>query len=336
MAGRLRSRGRRVSVEETRDALLALGVVDPSDKVVVSAALNATLVKGFPLAFADLSASPETQWAEHEPQSGSEAESAQPPEGPKESRELESRYSPEGRSNYPPDEEGPNRKKWNDAVRELVSQVYTIRGHRHHQGSRGRIDMRHTLMLESRRLGESPVFARSIKKVTKANVLLLCDVSASMALSRPFILGFCASVRRVVPKSEVFFFDTNLEKVTRYVEASRSDLVQTLERFGGPYGGGTRIGHSLRKFRTAYGHLLSTRTTVIIVSDGWDVGDLDMLRSEMSELQRRSHMMIWINPLMDLPSYAPEVEGMRCVLPLIDMLLSPRDVELGRYPKQFA
>jgi uncharacterized protein with von Willebrand factor type A (vWA) domain len=89
------------------------------------------------------------------------------------------------------------------------------------------------------------------------------------------------------------------------------------------WSGGTRIGFSLAQFNQRYGQrLLTKRTVAVIISDGWDLGDKDLLRREMARLRRKVHTVIWLNPLAGDPGYEPICAGMRTALPFVDFLLA--------------
>jgi len=67
--------------------------------------------------------------------------------------------------------------------------------------------------------------------------------------------------------------------------------------------------------------LVSRRTVVVILSDGWDLGGKEILRREMAELSRKAYCVIWLNPLAGDPEYQPVCHGMRIALPFVDYFL---------------
>jgi uncharacterized protein with von Willebrand factor type A (vWA) domain len=73
---------------------------------------------------------------------------------------------------------------------------------------------------------------------------------------------------------------------------------------------------------------------VIIISDGWDRGDVGQLQSELARLQRSAHRLIWLNPLLGSAGYEPLTRGMAAALPHCDDFLAAHNVEalddLGR------
>ena len=93
------------------------------------------------------------------------------------------------------------------------------------------------------------------------------------------------------------------------------------------WGGGTRIGESLATFNRRWGRrVLGHAATVVIISDGWDRGDPDLLAAEMAHLQRLSHRLIWLNPLLGLAGYEPLTRGMRAALPYVDDFLASHNL----------
>lgn len=84
------------------------------------------------------------------------------------------------------------------------------------------------------------------------------------------------------------------------------------------WSGGTRIGDALREFNHTWANLADRRSVVVILSDGWDTGDPETLAGEMLVLKRRMGRIIWLNPLLGTPSYAPLNRGMVAALHYID------------------
>jgi uncharacterized protein len=85
------------------------------------------------------------------------------------------------------------------------------------------------------------------------------------------------------------------------------------------WSGGTRIGQSIQVFNTTWARrVLRNGAVVLIISDGWDRGDPDLLGQEMARLQRSSYRLIWLNPLLGSPRYEPLTRGMQAAIPFID------------------
>ena len=92
------------------------------------------------------------------------------------------------------------------------------------------------------------------------------------------------------------------------------------------WAGGTRIGEALRQLRRrlAAARAARRRPVVLLVSDGWDRGDPRVLRDEIARLQRNSHRLIWLNPLIGTVDYAPLTRGLQAALPFVDDFLPVR------------
>ena len=93
------------------------------------------------------------------------------------------------------------------------------------------------------------------------------------------------------------------------------------------WGGGTRIGESLKTFNYDWARrVLGHGATVLIISDGWDRGDLTLLDREIRRLQLSCRRLIWLNPLLGAPGYEPLVQGIQTVLPFVDDFLPVHNV----------
>jgi uncharacterized protein with von Willebrand factor type A (vWA) domain len=182
---------------------------------------------------------------------------------------------------------------------------------------RGRVDLRRTLRANLTRADLIDLRFRA-RKPKKTKLVLLCDVSGSMDLYSRFLLQFLFAVQSVFRRVETFTFSTRLTRITDHLR-SRS-YRQVLRRLGEvrDWSGGTRIGESLAEFNREWGRIVDRRTIVIILSDGWDTGDPDVLATEMLRIKRRAARVIWLNPLLGNPSYEPLTRGMAAALPLVD------------------
>ncbi len=185
------------------------------------------------------------------------------------------------------------------------------------------IDPRETLRLAMRREGEPIERAFRRKKRVERRVVFLCDVSGSMEpYSRALVLFLQAAVS-AGRKVEAFTFGTRLTRLTPFLggydpEASLLRASQAVP----DWAGGTRIGDALKAFNDLYGRRGLTRgSIVVIVSDGWERGDVSMLADEMGRLRRRCHSIIWVNPLKGTEGYEPLAAGMAAALPYVDVFL---------------
>jgi uncharacterized protein with von Willebrand factor type A (vWA) domain len=182
---------------------------------------------------------------------------------------------------------------------------------------RGRVDLRRTLRANLTRADLVELRFRERKR-RKVRLVVLCDVSGSMDLYSRFLLQFLFALQSVFGKVETFTFSTRLTRITDYLRAR--NYQQVLRRLTDvrDWSGGTRIGESLAEFNRGWPSLVDRRTIVIILSDGWDTGEPDVLAAELMRIKRRAGRMIWLNPLLGNPSYEPLTRGMAAALPLVD------------------
>jgi hypothetical protein len=191
------------------------------------------------------------------------------------------------------------------------------------------IDMRRTVRHSLRRGGEIIELLRRRRRVQKNQVVLLCDVSGSMDLYSRFLVQFVYALQHAVSRVETFVFSTSLTRVTDALsEVELRRALDQVARTVPNWSGGTKIGASLRQFLDSYGReLLGERTVVIIISDGWDTGDVEVLAAAMRELNRRSTRVIWLNPLLGGVGYEPLCQGMRVALPHVDVFAPAHNLE---------
>jgi uncharacterized protein with von Willebrand factor type A (vWA) domain len=165
------------------------------------------------------------------------------------------------------------------------------------------------------------------KKIKNRRVIYFCDVSGSMDIHTLMILQFIHALKRIDRRTEVFFFSTDLSRKTdQFALSDFSAAISRLPESVSDWGGGTRIGHCLRLFNESYGQrMLSSKDIVMIFSDGWDRGEIDLLQTQMALLKRKAYKMIWLNPLIGTRDYQPICQGMKAALPFVDYFLPLAD-----------
>ncbi len=187
-----------------------------------------------------------------------------------------------------------------------------------------RLDLRATL----RRSVPEPVDLRfRRRKPRKTRIVALCDVSGSMDLYSRFLLQFLYALQNVFGRVETFTFSTRLTRVTEHLRGRPYRQVLRSLADVRDWSGGTRIGASLAEFNSQWGHLLDRRTIVIVLSDGWDTGDADVLAAELLRIRRRAARLIWLNPLLGNPSYQPLTKGMATALPFLDHFAAAHNLD---------
>ena len=175
----------------------------------------------------------------------------------------------------------------------------------------------------SLRTGGEPIDRRwRAPTIARRPVVLVCDVSGSMAPYARMLLQYlhaCVAARRRV---EAFAFGTRLTRITH--ELSGRDHDRALERAASAvldFAGGTRIGAALGQLNREHGRRLGRGAVVVILSDGWDRGEPGLLGSEMARLRRSAYRLVWLNPLAADPRYEPLTRGMQAAVPHTDRLL---------------
>ncbi len=215
-------------------------------------------------------------------------------------------------------------------VAAIARRVATRLSRRTRQARRGHlVDLRRTMRHSLRRGGEILDILKRERKLLKTRIVLLCDVSGSMDLYSRFLIQFIYALQHAVGRVETFVFSTSLSRITGSLD--RDDLRAALDEIARrvpDWSGGTKIGRSLRRFLTDFGaSTLDGRTVVIIISDGWDTGEADILETAMAELQRRAARVIWLNPLLASPGYEPICQGMRVALPHVDVFAPAHNLD---------
>jgi len=181
----------------------------------------------------------------------------------------------------------------------------------------GVIDLRRSIRANLMK-GEIIELRRRERRRRKVRLVLLCDVSGSMDLYSRFLLQFLYALQNVFGRVETFTFSTRLTRVTEHLKGAsyRHALAKLAEVRD--FSGGTRIGESLQEFNARWGHLVDRHTIVLLLSDGWDTGEPELLANEMLAIKRKAGRLIWLNPLLGNPSYEPLTRGMAAALPLVD------------------
>ncbi len=216
------------------------------------------------------------------------------------------------------------------ATAELARRLATRTSRRTRPARRGgSVDLRRSMRRALGTGGEVLELRRRLKKLRRTTIVLLCDVSGSMNIYSRFLLHFMYGLQLNLRRLESFVFATRLTRVTDCFRGrdSRRALDAVAEAVT-DWSGGTRIGACLARFNRDFGSsLLGPRTVVLILSDGLDTGEPDLLRREMARLSRGAGQVIWLNPLAGDPRYEPLCQGMRAALPYVDVLAPAHSLE---------
>lgn len=211
-----------------------------------------------------------------------------------------------------------------DATAEFTRAVASLPGRRWDRVSASqRVDARRALRRSVESGGTPLPLPGRVRKRTATRGTVLVDVSQSVldTIDRGFLLQFLGEVRRTWRRTPVFFFDTELREVSpAFDEPTLHDALHALEATQAEWGGGTRIGAVLEAVRDDHPEAVDWRSTVVILSDGLERGDIDTLSTAMAWLSRRAGQVLWLNPLAVSSSYEPACRGMQASLPYLDGL----------------
>lgn len=210
------------------------------------------------------------------------------------------------------------------AIVALTRQFASYRGRRLVSGNNGaRLDFRR-MCRRSIPYGLLPFkLAYLQKKRKRARLVLLCDVSGSMEQYSSFLIQFICGLRLELRRVEIGIFATQLKLISQKLDRRRiARAISQLSREDTGWGGGTNIGASLQSFSESLpGRNMHHRSVVVILSDGWDRGDVNLLREQMQRLRQSAHKLIWLNPLLGRERYEPLCQGIRTALPYLDYFL---------------
>ena len=221
-----------------------------------------------------------------------------------------------------------------EAIKELMAKMSwrleTRSTRRLEASNRGRkIDLRRTLRRALPRGGEITELRYRNQRQRRRPLVLLCDVSGSMEPYARLLLHFIYAISHSRSASlglsavESFAFGTHLTRLTRDLRHRDIDrAISESARKIDDWGGGTRTGEALKEFNFTWSRrVLGRGAVVMLISDGWDRGDIELLGREMERLRMSCHRLIWLNPLLGSPLYEPLTRGMQAALPHIDDFL---------------
>jgi uncharacterized protein with von Willebrand factor type A (vWA) domain len=215
-------------------------------------------------------------------------------------------------------------------IHEIVNIIANRRSRRRVPENRGaELDFRRTWRRNALYGSDGVELMMKRRRIKKTKLMLLCDVSGSMDCYSRFLIRFIYALKREIRDVEVGVFSTRMTAISRLlktkgIEESLVEVADTVH----DWAGGTDIGGCLREFNDQFARdMLHSRTVMIIVSDGWDRGDPDLMRQEMARLRKRVHKLMWLNPLLGTPGYQPLCLGMKTALPYLDYFLPAHNLE---------
>jgi uncharacterized protein with von Willebrand factor type A (vWA) domain len=220
-------------------------------------------------------------------------------------------------------------------MREMTLAIPPRRTRRYRGSSSGtRPDLRRTMRQARRSGGEVIRLSYRARLIRPRRLVVLCDISGSMEpYARALLLLLYAlnggKVRDGQNRPEVFSFATRLTRLTPALAAASPDTMLAKAGEAAPdWSGGTRIGDALKDFNDRYGARGMARgAVVLIISDGWETGDPQLLGRQMARLSRLAHRIVWANPRTQSSRYRPEVGGMAAAWPYCDAVVSAHNLD---------
>ena len=185
------------------------------------------------------------------------------------------------------------------------------------------LDLRRTLRDNLRHGGEPLMLKWRHPKRKRRPLVVLCDISGSMEPYSRLLLRFIYIISNGLEKVEAFTFGTRLTRITHHLDDREIDRALTeASQVIKDWAGGTRMGETLKTFNYEWARrVLGQAAIVLIISDGWDCGNIHLLEKEVARLQRSCQRLIWLNPLLGSPRYEPLTRGIQAALPYIDDFL---------------
>ncbi|MCP4227407.1 MAG: VWA domain-containing protein [Actinomycetia bacterium] len=186
-----------------------------------------------------------------------------------------------------------------------------------------RPDLRRTVRWALRHQGEPMRRAFTVKATRPRRLVLIVDVSGSMEPYARALLRFGHAAVVARGRVEVFVLGTRLTRLTKHLTSRDPDAaIRRAFPLVKDWAGGTRLGEGIRAFNQEWGiRGMARGAGVVVLSDGWDRGDVHLLGDEMERLHRVTHQTVWVNPLKATPGYAPLAAGMSAALPHVDLFI---------------
>jgi uncharacterized protein with von Willebrand factor type A (vWA) domain len=215
-------------------------------------------------------------------------------------------------------------------MRRLARQLKPLLLRREVRARQGRrLDLAGTIRRSVAHGGTPLELAWKDRRRVRPRLVLLIDVSRSMALYSFFYLRLARALAAELADVHSFIFHTRITAATQALQDPDPWRAQErLHLIAQGWAGGTRIGESLAQFNREFApRLVHKRTAVIVLSDGYDTGEPTQLSDALVQLRRRARRIVWLNPLCSRPGYAPICQGMLAALPHLDLLAPAADLD---------
>jgi uncharacterized protein len=192
-----------------------------------------------------------------------------------------------------------------------------------------RVDLRRSIRRSVMHGGEPIVLAYKGRKPRKNKLVIFLDISGSMNFYSLFLVRFAYALQSRFQRMHTFLFSTDVVEISDLLHTRNlPEALQRLSQRPAGWSGGTRIGESLQQFSQLLGRKLLSRDTIfLILSDGLDTGEPELLAAQLRAARRRVQKIIWLNPLLGLKDYQPITRGMAAALPYVDVFAPAHNLE---------
>jgi hypothetical protein len=214
-----------------------------------------------------------------------------------------------------------------DQARRLLEKLPMSLGQRttrrYFPGKGSQIDLRRSMRKNTRFGSELIELAERDRRLKPRPLVLICDISGSMERYTRLLLHFTHTLANSMFQVESFVFGTRLTHITRQIRKRSVDAALTeVGTRVHDWGGGTRIGAALHEFNYRWSRRVLGRGAVaLLITDGWDRGEPDLLMREAARLRLSCYRLMWLNPLLGSPEYEPLTRGAQAMLPYVDDFL---------------
>jgi uncharacterized protein with von Willebrand factor type A (vWA) domain len=192
-----------------------------------------------------------------------------------------------------------------------------------------RVDLRRSIRRSIMHGGEPIILAYKGRRPRKNKLVIFLDISGSMNFYSLFLVRFAYALQARFQRVHTFLFSTDVVEISDLLHTRNlPEALRRLSQRAAGWSGGTRIGESLRQFNQLYGRKLLSRDTIfLILSDGWDTGEPELLAAQLRTARRRVQKILWLNPLLGLKDYQPVTRGMAAALPYVDVFAPAHNLE---------
>ena len=212
---------------------------------------------------------------------------------------------------------------------QMVKEMSQRLKRRKQKSNKGQVDIANSIRNNLQNGGNIIKLTKKNKKKDKYRLMVLLDVSGSMDKYSFYLLKFLWALRSNFKQIEVFTFSTKLMRITDYIsDKNMAIALAMVSHHAKHWSSGTKIGECLADFNDNYAkRYLNGKTMTIVLSDGLDTGEPEVLEQAMQQIKMRSKKLIWLNPLKGMQGYQPIQMGMKAALPALNHFGSAHNFE---------